>query len=345
MTIHVLDGTAPVTIGPGALRAVAYGRPGGLAIKIDAIDVHGRAVEGLVRSGPGVVVIPSLTGSSRLRVSPDVGGVFAAGAAVGLTLVAAQAGGNDEIRLAEVDVAGLTARDLVVLEPGARGVTVGAIAGEIALEELAGRARAAAREILGVERVPVDHSLDVTIAIDGSASMRTAQAAASLSAVLDVLDGLAMTVGRPNRPVRVALVADELRWIDVAPAAGIAAAVDAALVTLPQVLGAPLGSSGLRTRYPDENSMTYVVTDGMPGELARITADNNIDGEARHLVLLAPQSPEPRPAGDVPTTWVGAGAALRERLLADGEALHRLVRGLLEGCFVPGTPLAERARR
>ena len=345
MTIHVLDGAASIAIGVGALRVVAYGRPATLAMRLEAVDSHGHALEGLVRAGPSVVVIPSLPGPVRLRVAPEGGGAFAAGAAVGLTLVALRGGADDEIRQPEVDVAGLTQRDLVVLEPAARGIAVAAIAGEVALEELAGRARAAAREILGVERVPAEHSLDVTIAIDGSASMGTEQAAAARGAVLDVLDGLATTIGRPNRPVRVVVAAEGLHWIDGASAGGIAAAVEARIATLPPVLGAALGSPDLRTRFPEENSMTYVVTDGMPGDIARVAEDNEVEGEARHLVLLAAPPSTSQGAIDVPVTWVGTGTALRDRLLVDGEALRHLVRALLDGCFVPGTPLAERVRR
>lgn len=344
MTIHVLDGAGPVTIGAGALRVVAYGRPTTLAVRLEALDAQGRPLEGLVRSGPSVVVIPSVAGPVRLRVALESGGAFPAGAAVGLTLVAARAGADDEIRQSEVDVAGLAQRDLVVLEPAARGVAVGAIAGEVALEALAGRARAAAREILGVERVPVEHSLDVTIAIDGSASMRTDQAAAGLGAVLDVLDGLTTTVGRPGRPVRLAIAGEDLHWVEVATAGGVAAAVAAQIASLPPVLGASLGSPDLHTRYPEENSMTYLVTDGMPADIARVTADNSIEGEARHLVLLAPRPSGSSDGADVPTTWVGTATALRDRLLVDGEALRHLVRELMDGCFVPGTPLAERVR-
>ena len=38
--------------------------------------------------------------------------------------------------------------------------------------------------------------------------------------------------------------------------------------------------------YPDRNTVTYLVTDGIPADLAALTAADEIDGEARHLVTL-----------------------------------------------------------
>lgn len=357
MPTYILDEAREVRLPRGAVtvQLQATGVPAG-QVHLQAIR-DGQEVPAALRPAPGLLVLPDVPDGTVLRVVPVAPQrTFAPSAAVSLSLSTARSSDPDPSRavVTLVDIAGLSERDLVALGRDAEGLTVTRLGGVsdhgdgAALSDLAQRARVAARELLGVDRVPAASAVALTIAVDQSASMRPAVQDGSVRAVADVVVGLSRVVS-PGRPVRARLLTSPPAGPDDVEPARLAETLAARAAETPVRLGFRSADPALGTPAAEPGTVTYVVTDAVPADL---DDEPGADGaDRRHLVLLTAASaweardvtprlpvtvvPVPGSAGGAPPEWSFSGP---------GE-LHDLVRSLLVGCFDPGTALAERVSR
>lgn len=382
MPTYILDETKSVHLpkGPVTITLKATGPAG--QVHIQAMR-DGHEVTSVTRR-PGLLVIPASlldadlppagvdetadpTAPPRtrrrltLRVVPLAPQrTFGAAVTVSLTLGIERRSGDEPERalLSAVDVAGLSHRDLVSLESDDRGIVVsgmgdqggsGGSDGGNPLPELGERARVAAREILGVDRVPSMSAVNVVVALDQSASMQPSLADGSVRAVLEVIAGLSRVLC-PGRRLVAGLMTSPVTWLEEVDAAELPGlAVDRAAAE-PFALGFRSAEQTLRGFSRDENTVTYVVTDAVPADLEALTLEDDVDGEARHLVVIIPRSAwEVRDVTpSVPFTVVDPAQDDRrvsEVLLSSPGVLRDVVRSLLVGCFAPGTDMAARVAR
>lgn len=349
MPTYVLEGNGDVTVGVGALtvHVVAVGATGTGRIAVALTDA-GAPIAGVIAPRPGMLVVPMPAGHSAVRVSPVGAAAFPAGTVLGVTLVVDERLPDpDRIVLANVDVSGLPHRDLATLDVTGAKLTARAAAVESAavLSELATAARIATREILSVDRVGAESAVNVTVAVDGSASLEARWRDGTLAALVEVLLGVADVIAA-GRSVEVALVTDGVEFLrPSASAADLAADLQRLRGATRLSTGADLGDPALSGRHPGEPTVAYLVSDDVLAAARPGTTPTDL----RHpVVLLERRAFELLATTGGPVTHlepVAAGQPAATRLLHDAQELRRLVRSLLDGVFAPGTPHAERIAR
>jgi len=348
MPTYVIDGNAEVSIGAETLTAQLGSIGGGNAFRLQIV-ANDKDVAGSITPRPGMVVLPRLTERAAVRVYPVGATVFPDATIVSLTLDADSRGSADPERivLTQLDVSGLTHRDLVILEPrdGRIFARSSFLAVDYALGELAVQSRVATRGVLGVEGVDPTSAINLVLAIDGSASMLRRSRDGSVGALLEVFLGISQVVS-PDRSVRAALVTDEVVWATPDSLSALGAAVSELQERTPLASGIRLAHPGLLSTSPDENTVTFLITDAVPPDHCGLAEADSIEGEARHLVVLSDRAAfdlqeRPDVTYSVVEPLAGAGE-LERRLRLDPMALRALIVSLLQGCFVPGTDYAKR---
>lgn len=298
---------------------------------------------------PGLVVLPSVGAPAVVVVRSATGEPFPASLTVSVDVVSGAAASADPERavLSQVKLGGLVERELVAIEGVDQQLLVRAAgdrAVEVDLDPLGDAARAAAASLLGTPVVDAEESLNVVIAVDRSASFRPRLADGALEAVLAVLSGVAATLVRDLR-VGAAVLGEDVTWVRVGSPADLAAELLAALERSRPASAFRSGAPALATFDPDRNTQVYLVTDGVPGDLAALEAAEQEEGQGRHLVVLADASAfRAGRSTSLPVTLVEPHAGLAARLGEPGP-LAPLVRSLLQGCFAPGSRSAARVAR
>jgi hypothetical protein len=305
---YILDDDDRALIGRRLVTAAVTGRDtAGALLPEGAVLLAARLGDApapaAVATRPGVLVLRRVDDDDEvvLQVRPGAGIHFPEGTVLHLDLRTTRTADADEevVVLRDVDVSGLGARDLVAVaahDADRLRVTARGTVPNPRLGPLAGLARAAARHRLGVERTA--EAVDLTVAVDLSASMAPVIGDGSVAAVVDVVVGLAQVVGF-GRSLGVRLLGE--RPVDVEPVAPTALAA----VTTTAISRAGLGC-GFRS-VPDgvldsPGSVTYVVTDGVPADVAALRAAHR-RGERRHLVIVTPARLPPA-AADLGATVV-----------------------------------------
>ncbi|GGK99789.1 hypothetical protein GCM10007382_19670 [Salinibacterium xinjiangense] len=314
-----------------------------------ATDVTGAPL-GRTVTRRGTLVIPKLADYTSVTVSRLSGGVFPANTVLDLTIAYEGALHADAVTLvAKIEVSGIPSRQLAALRV-ADGVVSVVYEDESngerpPLTGLALLAQLATREILGVSAVDPTAAINMAVVIDGSASMLAPTNDGGVGALVEVLAGLSSVVA-PNRTVRAALVGNAVEWIISDSRATLAADVRRAQISATLSTGFRSADPGLIGHRPDENTVTWVLTDGLPSDLPELRLADGIEGEARHLVLFADvQAVRLQGEAGIPTTLVqpvGSEEGIAGRLEYDPANLRRTIKSLLAGCFVPGTPYAKR---
>lgn len=343
---YVLDGDGvaelplrPVTV---ALQVVGTQSP----VQLQALGEAGEDGSA-VRPVPGMMVLPRVSAPTLVRVVPAPGSaLFPPGTTVHVSLSAGARGDVDPDRavLTPVDVSGLSHADLVTVDRAGERVSVTAVktAVDEPLGALGAAARTAARGVLGVDQLPPAERVDLLVVVDTSASMVGPTADGSLRAAVEVLAGLSQVVSG-GREVRVGTLGPDVSWLPAVPAREWGTAVQAAVRAHPLTVGFRSVVPGLAGLAPTRNVVGYVLTDAVPGDVAALRAAGEVEGEARHLVTLAPRSGTaaaglPQTALDPPPAGTDAG----ERLLGRPDELAQVVRSLLVGVLAPDSPLAGR---
>ncbi len=329
MTI-LLEGDGSTTIDRRPVTVAVTGLPPS-AFRLVAMDAE-REAFGVIRQRPGVMVLPRVDRALTVRLVPEQAAAFAAGTVLGvrITTEATSDSAGDDVVVQAVDVSGLPVRDVVVIDvvdAQRLSVTANRVVRDEALGLLAGKARAAARAHM---REATPEPVHVLIAVDMSASMAEALARHGVEAVIDVVAGLSQVVGA-GRELEVCLLAG--RPVPV-PEVGIR---ELASATRSAIDRAGLGC-GFRSAPPDlpvrPASLTYVVTDAVPADVAALRAANR-PGDARHLVIVGDAGePDPPEARGLPITRLQQAPAdldTSTQLLDDQSQLVELVGSLLSG--------------
>jgi len=345
MPTYLLDGDSEARISAAPL-SVILGTTGNQAAFL--LEAASDSELPVITPKPGMLVLPRISGRTALRVRPVGAQAFPEGSVVSLTITLNNQSDPDPERIvvSQVDVSGLSHRDLVILEPldGFISARSSLARFDTALGDLALQARVATRELLGVEHVDATSAINVVVAIDASASMLGLTRDGFVSAIVDVLVGVSQVVS-PGRDVSAAIVTSSVRWIESASASGLSAAVRAAQEETPLTTGFRSAHPGLIGRAPDQNTVTYIVTDGVPADYAALEVADTIDGEARHLVVLGDATSTAlahTPNVNVTTFDTARLAGVDTADALDARTLRTLVTALLQGCFVPGTPYAKK---
>lgn len=305
----------------------------------DVLDPRTRSPRG------GQLILPTIIGRTTVQVTGAVEGArFGTGTGVTITLRLDQTAGSDEehVVIRNADLGGRVVREVVELEVAEDGrltITALEVVTDPALDPLAEAARAAARAHLRCDRTP--GAVSLRVAVDMSASMDVAVRDGSLAAAVDVVAGLSHVVGADKRAgtyrkLEVCLVTDR-----PVPLPGVPAK-DLAKATLEQVgrTGRGCGFSSTATGPPAGGSVTYIITDAVPPDIAALRAAHRPD-DVRHLVLVDPAlgsgfgstggSP---PGSDVPMSVFPAvppGTPAGEYLLRHPDVLATLVASLVAG--------------
>lgn len=302
MTTYILrtGSEVPVPSAPLVAQLQAGGGPFG-----HRWSVRGTTAEPPVIVRPDRIVLPAITEPVTLRILPEPDEErFAPHSVVTVVIRNDRAGADaDQVILDDVDLSGLTHRDLIQLVPDGRQIRIVGLrtAADTPLPPVAELARNAAREILGVPQVDAADAIELAVVVDTSASMRGPLSDGAAVAACDVVAGIA-TVIAPGRRLTGSAAALTSRRLAGAPpdrfAAEMAAALGAATADHDRdhdPTPSPRLTTGFRSAAadPDRDGLTVVVTSGVP-------ADRQSDASTPLLILGAPGRS---------TDWPGAAGA------------------------------------
>lgn len=204
MPIYLMgERTRSVTI-PSQALALSISGP----VHDAALNVRATADQPVVRSSPHLSVLPIVIGPLTISVEPVRGGCFGPDTVVQLAIGPDTADTVDPVQVIfdPVDVSGDSDVELATLTPAGSRIEIAVSAmADRPLSRLGTAARAAARKVIGRRSEPSGDA--VVIAVDASASMRSAFSDGSVSAAADIVVGVADAVGITN--VSAVLVGDK----------------------------------------------------------------------------------------------------------------------------------------
>jgi len=348
MPTYVLEPNTPAKIdGDKPLRVQVHAGAITEEIVFSAVDLEGQDIVTVFR--PGTLVVPKLVGYGMISISLRGGRPFPAGTLLDLTVAYEAAPSADPLHMvAKVNVSGVSRHTLLSLRRDGAAIYARLEVeddGHDDLTGLAALAQFATREILGASVVDPTSAINVVVAVDGSASMLAPTKDGSVGALVNVLAGISAVVGK-NKSVRAALVGTSVEWLEVGSRASLAEDVVRAQRSAALTVGFRSGDRALVGHLPSENTVTWVLTDALPSDIGELQVADEIEGEARHLVVFADaQALRLQGEPGIPSTLVEpvvAEEGIAGRLEFDPGALRRLIKSLLAGCFVPGTDYAKR---
>jgi hypothetical protein len=220
MPIYVLGARARSVAIPN--QALALSISG--SVRDAALHIRAAADQPVVRSSAHLTVLPIVTGPLIVSVEPVGVGSFGPNTIIHLAIGPDAPDDMDPVQVVfdPIDVTGDTGVELATLTPeGARiEVAVSAVA-DRPLSRLGTAARVAARSVIGRRSEPSGGAL--LIAVDASASMRSAFIDGSVPAAVDIVVGIADAVGVTD--VSAVLVGEHRIPVLAASAATLADAV------------------------------------------------------------------------------------------------------------------------
>lgn len=262
MTTYVLRSGSDVVLDAGPLVA---------GVRSEVADVghrwsaRGATVEPPTIVRPDRIVLPAITEPTVLRILPDGEDRFGPQTIVSLSLGHDRGGEDaDRVLMDDLDLSGLTHRDLVELVPDGQRIKIIGLrtVADTRLSPVAEAARDAAREILGVPQVAPEHATDVEMVIDTSASMRPAFGDGSVVATCEVLAGVGVVVA-PDR--RITATAGSLGRTTVARTTPDRLAADVAAALADPSLSTGFRSAPATESGPD-SGWTVIISSGVPAD-------------------------------------------------------------------------------
>lgn len=350
MPTYILDGTGRASLPrrPIMVRMNIDGQPD--CARMQALSESPGVSVG-VHPNPGLMIVPRVDGPVVLRLLPAAGlAAFPQGTTIHIAMQVDSTGGQEPDRavLTPLDVSGQPFLEFASLAPDGGSVTVTALRTTVdrPLGELAHQARVQGRALLGVDRVPEQFQINMIAGVDASASLRATTSDGAAEAVLEILAGLSTVIGS-DLGLRTCFLGRGVDWVPDTSAGDVARRTMDLLADQPVVSGFRSAARELTGLYPNDNTVTYVITDGIPADIAALSAAGDVEGEARHLVTLVPTTVSQlrRSRVEVPITVVTpalAGESTASQLLQQPGALAGVVRSLLRGCFAPGTDFGTR---
>ncbi|MEO3939259.1 hypothetical protein V3N99_21300 [Dermatophilaceae bacterium Soc4.6] len=283
---------------------------------------------------------------ASLHVVSD-GVPFAAGVECRPTLDVGATGAGPAVRLPAVDLSGIRSAILVTLAVDGGGphpqLTVALPEGQVAptdpsLSAAARHALAEVRSRLDSQVVDASENLNLTVCVDASASMLPVAQGGDLEALVNALHGMSHVLSW-GKSFRVGLVDLDVTWLGSgAPGSSPGAAVAQELLARPAFIGGRLGHEQLVANSVVDNTMTYVVTDSVPADAEQIARSGEVEGEARHLVLMSAGHDD-----EALTAALGMPVSVwRPGLGPDDADYRKTIYGLLRSCFDPRSDYAKR---
>lgn len=350
MPTHMLDGPGRARLPrrPVTASLSVSGSAGGVRLEAHS---EGSEDAAAILPRPSTMIMPNVQSHTVIRLVPEgEERVFPDGTTVRLTIgTEATSEHEDElVVLSELDVSGLSFRDVAALDVVHEVLEVSAmgVVRDTVLTSLAVSARAAARTVLGVDRVPDEASVNLVLAVDMSASMGPAIRNGSVAALAEVLFGLSHVVAAGKR-LEVCVLGEEVIWAPRAPADQLAAAAIEIIRERAYSIGSRASFPALRGVVPGESTAVFVLTDGLPSDVAALERDGAAAGEVRHLVVACDAAAwSVRDASlSIPCTLLSPpplGQSVADHLLDRPKVLDALVESLLVGCLSPGPAPAGR---
>lgn len=245
--------------------------------------VHADGTPASTRSGHGMLWIEAPRQPLLIRAISTSGQPFSATKVS--VVIGTMRQQDDQALLRDVDLDGLSEADLVRVDlvGDYLRLTLVPRTNEEQLSELGRRARALARQRLGLTQIEAKWAVPIKVVVDGSASMLPAFRSGLVGQLVETLTGVAAVVSSTSLDVVVS--GAESRCVGSVEAADIRSALESVLC------GIPL-STGFRLA-PDANEdsgLLLVITDGM-------TSDPLLGG-ANLIVLAEPRAWEARGGGD-----------------------------------------------
>lgn len=294
---------------------------------------------------PGVLILRQIDGPVVLRVEPAGGRLtIPFTTVVTVRLITEERGVEpDEVTVAALDLSGLPGRDVVAIDVDRDQLVVSAIdvVEDVPLGPLASLARSASRAVLNVDHVEDREAVNVVIAVDLSTSMAHLMSEGSVTAAVDVIAGVAQVIGE-GKELGVCLLGDRQDWLPAVRVEEIAAATGRAIEETGYGCGFSAVPAALRSA-PRENTVMYVLTDGVPGDARELSSSRRGGGDVRHVVVIGDETgslPHDPPSTRFPSPPRGKEATAT--LLERPERLTPVVAALLSGCFGPGSAFADR---
>jgi len=350
MPTYLLEGTNEIMLEARPLRiSLRLEGAGGEAAWLD-VTAGGRPLNSVVRP-PNMVILPSVHTPTTVSVVPVGRERFPSPTIVHLSVVVEDRQSADPQRavLVPVDVSGLDRKDLISVEPAVGGLCLKAAQSreDADLGPLGNAARVAAREFLGVQCLSDIDAVHVRIAVDGSGSAANLATTGATAAVLDLLCGVSQVITRDDHMTATIVGSGRGRSIQ-ADFGAIGAAVDAELTKQVSSVGFRSALSSQIEQAAKGRSVTYVLTDSVPADVANLEAAPDTSGHKCHIVAVTSERAwnllggiqsastviEPKPDID-----------LRTHLLEDPALLRRVVVSLLTGSLGANASRSERIGR
>jgi hypothetical protein len=211
------------------------------------------------------------------------------------------------------------------------------------LGQLGNAARVATREVLGVQWLDDKASFNIMLAVDGSGSAVDLVQEGSVSALAQVLTGIAQVIAGGNQ-MRAAVVDVNVHPVPPHDLASLPAGVVAAHQA--RIPSSGFRSAFLRLENPGHGAGTivYLLTDSLPADIRDLEQLEEPD-EVRHIIAMTPVPAWQLLGGTTVSHTVVepvlAGEDLESHLLGEPHALRGLVKSLLQPCLTPRSEFLE----
>ncbi|AVP68100.1 hypothetical protein A5N78_18950 [Prescottella equi] len=322
---YVLDGAGWVEL-PRRPLAVTVDATG-TSVEVWAFGPDGTESRDVLNPLPGLMILPRVNTDTVVVARPAGQEEFPQGTVLYVTIGVDSERDPDPERaeLTPIDVSGLYSVELASVAPAEDRVVVTArkTAVDVVLDELAARARSAARGVLRVDRLPEARRVRVELDIDTTISMLPRIEDRSIRAVADVVAGIAAVVGVGDS-VQVNLIGRSVTTLPTGELRDLGDRVQTALDSAS--LGVGFRSAAVDRSSQTEPALVVSLSDAAPAD--RIGNGDAASPVRRHHVVLSARPTEPV-AGITTVTPPGAGVEAAASLVADTARLRRLVESLI----------------
>lgn len=345
MPTYILEGTSEVQLRVRPLRVTLRVEGESAQARLEVAQ-KGRPLESVVRPPDGII-LPAVEQLTVVSVVPVGHARFPSPTVLHLAVSVEERASLDpqQAVLVPIDVSGLDRKDLISVERIGESLSlrVAHHQEDADLGQLGNAARVATREVLGLQWLDDAAAFNMLLAVDGSGSAVNLVQEGSVSAMAQVLTGVAQVIAGGN-PVRAAVVNGSVNPVPMSDLASLPADI----VATHQVL---VPSSSFRSTFPrlenlrpEAATIVYLLTDTLPADILDLERLAE-PGEVRHIISVMPQSAWQLLGGtSVSHTVVEpvrAGEDLEGRLLSEPHALRGLVRSLLQPCLSTRSELLE----
>ena len=345
MPTYILEGTSEVQLRVRPLRLTLRVEGGLSQARLEAAE-NGRRLESVVRPPDGII-LPAVEELTVVSVVPVGQDRFPSPTVLHLAVSVEDRTSLDPQRavLVPIDVSGLEQKDLISVERIGETLSlrVAHHQEDADLGPLGNAARVATREVLGLQWLDESAAFNMMVAVDGSGSAVNLVQDGSMSALAQVLAGMAQVIAGGNQ-VRAAVVDGSVHAVPTHDLASLPAGVVAAHQALIPSSSFRSAFPRLENLHPAAGTIVYLLTDSLPADIHELERLGE-PGEVRHIIAVTPEAAwQLLGSTSVSHTVVEparSGEDLESRLLGEPHALRDLVKSLLQPCLTASSELLE----